>query len=55
VATKIAIARQLAADVLKARQKRRRLVRELAKLDPEEEKRMAEEGLGDAWSVIKSE
>ena len=30
------------------REKRSRLARELAKLDPQEEKRMAEEGLGDA-------
>ena len=33
------------------REKRLRLARELAKIDPREERRLAEEGLGDrAWS-----
>ena len=40
---------QLAADTMLEREKRRRLARELAKLDPIEEKRMAEEGLDDTW------
>ena len=39
---------QSAVDMLSEREKRSRLARELAKLDPQEEKRMAEEGLGDA-------
>jgi len=39
---------QSAVDLLSEREKRSRLARELAKLNPEEEKRMAEEGLGDA-------
>ena len=39
---------QSAVDMLSEREKRSRLARELAKLNPEEEKRMAEEGLGDA-------
>ncbi len=39
---------QSAVDLLAEREKRRRLARELAKLDPLEERRMAEEGLGDA-------
>jgi len=39
---------QSAADLLIARENRQRLVRELAKLDPAEEQRLAEEGLGDA-------
>jgi len=39
---------QSALDILIAREKRTRLARELARLDPKEEKRLAEEGLGDA-------
>jgi Arc/MetJ-type ribon-helix-helix transcriptional regulator len=38
-----------AVNVLSEREKRTRLVRELAKLDPKEEEQLAEEGLGDAW------
>jgi len=55
VAKKIADTRQFTADSLDKRRKLRRLMRELAKLDPAEEKQMAEEGLGDASSTIKSE
>ena len=41
---------QSAVDLLTEREKRTRLARELAKLDPQEEKRLAEQGLGDrAW------
>lgn len=40
---------QSAVDLLSEREKRTRLVAELAKLDPSEEKRLAEGGLGDAW------
>ena len=41
---------QSAVDLLSEREKRSRLARELAKLNPREEKRLAEEGLGDrAW------
>ena len=41
---------QSAVDMLSEREKRSRLARELAKLSPVEEKRMAEEGLGDcSW------
>jgi Arc/MetJ-type ribon-helix-helix transcriptional regulator len=40
---------QSAVDLLSERARRSRLVRELAKLDPREEKQLAEEGLGDAW------
>lgn len=41
---------QSAVNLLSERDKRTRLVRELAKLDPREEKHLAEEGLGDgAW------
>jgi Arc/MetJ-type ribon-helix-helix transcriptional regulator len=41
---------QSAVDLLSEREKRTRLVRELAKLDPKHEKQLAEEGLGDsAW------
>jgi Arc/MetJ-type ribon-helix-helix transcriptional regulator len=41
---------QRALDLLREREKRSRLARELAKLDPKEERRMAEEGLGDrSW------
>lgn len=39
---------QSAVDMLSEREKRSRLARELAKLDPQEENRMAEEGLADA-------
>jgi Arc/MetJ-type ribon-helix-helix transcriptional regulator len=38
---------QSAVNLLSEREKRTRLARELAKLDPEEEKQLAEEGLGD--------
>jgi Arc/MetJ-type ribon-helix-helix transcriptional regulator len=37
-----------AVDLLLARERRQRLARELAKLDPAEEQRLAEEGLGDS-------
>lgn len=41
---------QSAVGLLSEREKRTRLVRELAKLDPKHEKRLAEEGSGDnAW------
>jgi Arc/MetJ-type ribon-helix-helix transcriptional regulator len=41
---------QLAANLLNKREKRTRLSRELAKIDPKEEKQLAEQGLGDgAW------
>ncbi len=41
---------QFAVDLLSEREKRIRLARELAKIDPQEEKKFAEEGLGDrAW------
>ena len=41
---------QLAANLLCEREKRTRLARELAKIDPKEEKQLAEQGLGDrAW------
>ena len=41
---------QSAVNLLSEREKRTRLVRELAKIDPQEEKQMAEQGLGDrAW------
>lgn len=40
---------QSAVDLLAERESRTRLARELSKLDPEEEKRLAEEGLSDAW------
>lgn len=41
---------QSAVDLLSEKEKRRRLARELAKLDRREEQRMAEEGLGaSAW------
>jgi hypothetical protein len=37
--------------MLSEREKRTRLVRELAKIDPKEEKQLDEQGLGDrAWS-----
>jgi Arc/MetJ-type ribon-helix-helix transcriptional regulator len=39
---------QSAVDLLAEREIRTRLARELAKLDPEEEKKLAEEGLTDA-------
>jgi Arc/MetJ-type ribon-helix-helix transcriptional regulator len=38
---------QSAANLLSEREKRTRLVRELARIDPQEEKQMAEQGLGD--------
>jgi Arc/MetJ-type ribon-helix-helix transcriptional regulator len=41
---------QSAVSLLSEREKRTRLARELAKIDPCEEKQLAEEGLGDrAW------
>lgn len=40
---------QSAVNLLSEREKRTRLTRELAKLDPSEEKQSAEEGLGGAW------
>lgn len=40
---------QSAVNLLSERDKRARLLRELAKLDPREEKQLAEEGLGDVW------
>jgi Arc/MetJ-type ribon-helix-helix transcriptional regulator len=41
---------QSAVDLLSEREKRTRLARELAKIDPQEEKELAEQGLGDrAW------
>ena len=41
---------QSAVNLLTEREKRTRLVRELAKIDPKEEKQLAEQGLGDrAW------
>jgi Arc/MetJ-type ribon-helix-helix transcriptional regulator len=40
---------QSAVDLLSEREKRTRLARELAKLDPQEEKQLADEGLGDTW------
>jgi Arc/MetJ-type ribon-helix-helix transcriptional regulator len=40
---------QSAVNLLSDREKRTRLMRELAKLDPREEKQLAEEGLGEAW------
>jgi len=41
---------QSAVNLLSEREKRTRLARELAKLDPREEKQLAEEGMGDsAW------
>ena len=41
---------QSAVNILSEREKRTRLVRELAKIDPKEEKQLAEQGLGDrAW------
>jgi hypothetical protein len=44
---------QAPADLLAEREKRSRLARELAKLDRTEERRMAEEGLGDdAWPAF---
>ena len=38
---------QFAANLLSEREKRTRLARELAKIDPKEEKQLAEQGLGD--------
>jgi Arc/MetJ-type ribon-helix-helix transcriptional regulator len=44
---------QSAVDLLAEREKRTRLARELAKLDLAEEKRLAEEGLGDSsWPAF---
>ena len=44
---------QSAVDLLAEREKRTRLARELAKLDPAEEQSMAEEGLGDnSWPAF---
>jgi hypothetical protein len=41
---------QSAVDLVSEREKRTRLARELEKLDPKEEKCMAEQGLGDpSW------
>jgi Arc/MetJ-type ribon-helix-helix transcriptional regulator len=40
---------QSAVNLLSEREKRTRLLGELAKLDPREERRLAEEGLGDTW------
>jgi len=40
---------QSAVDLLTEREKRTRLARELAKLDPHEERQLAEQGLGDSW------
>lgn len=40
---------QSAVNLLSERDKRSRLTRELAKLNPREEKQLAEEGLGDVW------
>lgn len=41
---------QSAVNLLIEREKRTRLARELAKIDPKEERQMAEQGLGDdAW------
>ena len=41
---------QSAVDLLTEREKRTRLMRELRKLNPKEEKQLAEEGLGDVWA-----
>lgn len=43
---------QAAADILCEREKRSRLARELTKLDPREEQRIAEEGLDDSWPAF---
>jgi Arc/MetJ-type ribon-helix-helix transcriptional regulator len=44
---------QSAVDLLAERDKRTRLARELAKLNPAEEQKMAEEGLGDSsWPAF---
>jgi Arc/MetJ-type ribon-helix-helix transcriptional regulator len=44
---------QQAVDLLAEREKRTRLARELAKLDPVEEQKLAEEGLGDgSWPAF---
>ncbi len=46
-------AMQQAVNLLAEREKRTRLARELAKLNPAEEQKMAEEGLGDAaWPAF---
>jgi Arc/MetJ-type ribon-helix-helix transcriptional regulator len=39
---------QSAVNLLSEREKRTRLARELAKIDPQEEKHLAEQGLGDS-------
>ena len=39
---------QSAVNLLSERERRTRLARELSKLDPQKEKQMADEGLGDA-------
>jgi Arc/MetJ-type ribon-helix-helix transcriptional regulator len=39
---------QAAVNLLSEREKRTRLARELARLDPQEEKQLAEQGLGDS-------
>lgn len=41
---------QCAVELLSEREKRTRLVRELAKLDPVEEKKLADEGLRGTWA-----
>ncbi|HTP30630.1 MAG TPA: ribbon-helix-helix domain-containing protein [Candidatus Acidoferrales bacterium] len=42
---------QSAVNLLSEREKRTRLVRELSKIDPHEEKQLAEQGLGDrSWA-----
>ena len=44
---------QSAVNLLSERERRTRLARELAKIDSKEEKRLAEEGLGDrAWPLF---
>lgn len=43
---------QTAVNLLAEREKPTRLAGELAKLDPMEEQRMAEEGLGDQWATF---
>ena len=42
--------KKTAPDLLVKREKRRRLARELRKLDVAEEQRLAEEGLGEKWA-----
>jgi Arc/MetJ-type ribon-helix-helix transcriptional regulator len=43
---------QAAVTLLSEREKRSRLLRELAKLDTQQERQMAEEGLGDTWPTF---